>query len=136
MVFKESELINCKEGTKILEKSELGNEFQIEVESVNKQTDHDENVGQDNDQGEDSGTDPETEEEEPVEDYLLCRDRSRRAIRPPERFGYEAATAYALNTVEDLMNGEPTSYQEAISSEHHTEWKNCHGRRYECSTQK
>src|SRR4051812_33274240 len=34
--------------------------------------------------------------EETVNDYLLSRDRSRRAIKPPQRLGYADLIAYAL----------------------------------------
>lgn len=124
VIFKESELIKEKECCETLDKGEQSDEFQVEVEPVNKETEQHETINQDNTHEEPNDSDSAEEIDEPDDNYLLCRDRVRRPIRPPDRFVYEAATAYALNTAEDLINDEPTSYKEAINSKHQAEWQN------------
>ncbi|PNX59901.1 hypothetical protein L195_g059917, partial [Trifolium pratense] len=48
-----------------------------------------------------------------VSDYQLARDRERRVIRPPNRFGYADLICYALNAAEEVQDSEPKNFREA-----------------------
>ncbi|KAH9782190.1 Integrase catalytic domain-containing protein [Citrus sinensis] len=58
-----------------------------------------------------------------TEDYHLAKDRERRIIRPPKRFGYADLSAYALATSRETDEEEPRSYKEAMQSSYKTEWQ-------------
>ena len=58
-----------------------------------------------------------------TEDYHLAKDREKRVIRPPKRFGYADLIAYALATSRDIDEEEPMSYKEAIQSSYKTDWQ-------------
>ena len=60
--------------------------------------------------------------EQQLETYNLARDRQRRMIRPPQRFGHADLICYALNTAEEVEHEEPKSYKEAIKSKDKTLW--------------
>ena len=49
-------------------------------------------------------------------DYLLSRDRAKRNIKPPDKFGFADLIAYALLTTMEYEESEPLSYQEAINN--------------------
>ena len=51
----------------------------------------------------------------------MTRDRVRRTIRPPSRYGY-SDFAYCLAIAEDVDNGEPFSYKEAVNSKEAKNW--------------
>ena len=69
-----------------------------------------------------SHDDAHTEEEEVQEQrYELARDRVRREIRAPTRYGY-SDYANCLAIVEDLESREPSCYKEAISSKNAVYW--------------
>ena len=53
--------------------------------------------------------------------YELTRDRVRRTIRPPSRYGY-SDFAYCLAIAEDVDNCEPFSYKEAVNSKEAKNW--------------
>ena len=53
--------------------------------------------------------------------YNLARDRKRRDIRPPTRYGYFDLIAFAFCTIEELE--EPTSYEQAMSSLEKELWR-------------
>lgn len=55
-------------------------------------------------------------------DYNLVRDRARRVIVPPERFGYAELIHYALTVADELQESEPSNYKEAMSSTRNKEW--------------
>ncbi|XP_062085979.1 uncharacterized protein LOC133792086 [Humulus lupulus] len=57
-----------------------------------------------------------------LHDYRLVRDRVRREIKPPERFGYADLIAYALNVAEEEIEQEPLSYKESVNSKDSHEW--------------
>ena len=53
----------------------------------------------------------------------MARDREKRTIKPPKRYGHADLIAYALivgNEIED--RDEPQSYDEAISSKDNSKW--------------
>ena len=78
-----------------------------------------------NDQGqeeeEDAQNEPATTGQQ-LGTYNLARDRQRRMIRPPQRFGHADMICYALNTAEEVEHEEPKSYKEAIKSKEKTLW--------------
>ena len=55
-------------------------------------------------------------------DYHLARDRKRRQIKPPERYGYADLTCYALNAAEELQDSEPKNFREALESNESKGW--------------
>ena len=55
-------------------------------------------------------------------DYLLSRDRAKRNIKPPHRFGFADLIAYALLTTMEYEESEPLSYQEAINNNESMKW--------------
>ncbi|WJX42094.1 hypothetical protein P8452_29365 [Trifolium repens] len=80
-------------------------------------------------------TDEREEEEEetlePVEsgsqtitapDYQLARDRERRVITPPNRYGYADLICYALNAAEEVQDSEPKNFREASESIDSKDW--------------
>lgn len=50
---------------------------------------------------------------EDLTDYILARDRVRRKIKPPSKFGDTDFVAYALASAEAIEIEEPKSYEEA-----------------------
>ena len=58
-----------------------------------------------------------------LRDYHLTRDRIRRQIKPPQRYGYADLIAYALAASNEIDEDEPTSYKEAIQSSYKSEWQ-------------
>lgn len=71
---------------------------------------------------------PETETEIPFTNfndssYNLVRDRERRQIRPPQRYGYADIIAYALSVEEEDQENDPINYKEAISGIDSNNWR-------------
>ena len=58
-----------------------------------------------------------------LEEYQLAKDRERRTIRPPKRYGYADLIAYALATSHEIDETEPKSYKEAVNSTSKVEWQ-------------
>ncbi|KAH9687012.1 hypothetical protein KPL70_014605 [Citrus sinensis] len=58
-----------------------------------------------------------------VQSYQLTKDREKREIRPPQRYGYADLIAYALAASHDIDVDEPKSYAEAIQSSNKSEWQ-------------
>ena len=54
--------------------------------------------------------------------YNLARERQRRIIRPPQRFGHADLICYALNTTEEVEHEEPKSHKKAIKSKEKALW--------------
>lgn len=52
-----------------------------------------------------------------LQDYNLTRDRVRRDIRAPKRYGYADMISYALQVAEDLNNDKPRSFVEAMKGQ-------------------
>lgn len=48
-----------------------------------------------------------------VQSYQLTRDRIRRTIRPPDKYGYADLTAFALATASEVTHFELESYTQA-----------------------
>ena len=55
--------------------------------------------------------------------YQLTRDRQRRNIKPPERFGYADVVTFALYTAQGIENQEPQSFEEALRHTDSREWQ-------------
>ncbi|MCI81496.1 copia LTR rider, partial [Trifolium medium] len=60
---------------------------------------------------EESGSDETT-----IPDYQLARDRERRVIHPPNRFGYVDLICYALSAAEEVQDSEPKNFRETSES--------------------
>ena len=61
--------------------------------------------------------------EEATQDYCLARDREKRTIKPPERYGHVDLISYALMVGKKIENQEePQSYDEAINSKDSSKW--------------
>ena len=66
------------------------------------------------------GTQPDVEDE--TNDYLLARDRTRRQIKPPEKFGYVDLMAFSLVAASEVWDDEPKSYKAAMASKEKLKW--------------
>ncbi|KAM6574493.1 hypothetical protein CsatA_022820 [Cannabis sativa] len=64
----------------------------------------------------------ETETTSNLDDYQLAKDRTRREIRAPEKFGYADFSAYALSVTDGVDNTVPKSYQEAVNRKDGKKW--------------
>ncbi|KAK3018232.1 hypothetical protein RJ639_002766 [Escallonia herrerae] len=66
---------------------------------------------------EDDGSYSTEENEEPQEyQYNIAKNRPRREIRPPQKYGYADMVAYALSVAESIEVEKPVTYKEAIKS--------------------
>ena len=54
--------------------------------------------------------------------YNLVRDRQKRVIKPPQRYGHAELTAFALTVAEEIVELDPRSYQEAMGSKEADKW--------------
>lgn len=66
-----------------------------------------------------------TDEQQPepvVNDYNLVRDRARRNIIPPRRYGQADLIYYALNIGEGDQGSDPSNYTEAVQDRNNAEW--------------
>lgn len=61
-------------------------------------------------------------EQQQVQTYRLARDRNKREAKPPERYGYVDLIAYALTVVEDFIDEEPKTFQEAVNAIDSDKW--------------
>ena len=60
---------------------------------------------------------------ESTQDYCLARDRERRTIKAPERYGHADLISFAFIAGKEIEDqGEPQSYEEAISSNDKCKW--------------
>lgn len=57
-----------------------------------------------------------------LEGYQLARDRERRVIKMLKKYGIADLISYALIVAEDVNRVEPTSFQEAVSSNQGSKW--------------
>lgn len=57
-----------------------------------------------------------------LEGYQLARDRGRRVIKIPKKYGTADLISYALMVAEDVNGAEPISFQEAVSSKQGSKW--------------
>jgi len=54
--------------------------------------------------------------------YNLARDRTRRQIKPPQRYAQADVVSFALSVVEDIEAHDPVTYREAITSNESSQW--------------
>ncbi|XP_041000938.1 secreted RxLR effector protein 161-like [Juglans microcarpa x Juglans regia] len=52
--------------------------------------------------------------------YQLARDRERKVIKPPQRYGQVELTAFALTVAEEVIEMEPKTFKEAMASKEHS----------------
>lgn len=69
-----------------------------------------------------NSSDEETEYAKNLEDYMLARDRERRVIVPPKKYGEADVIHMALSIAEQLEYAEPKNYYEAISCPEREHW--------------
>jgi len=67
----------------------------------------------------DSTSSDDTQQEQ---QYSIATGKARRQIHPPKRYAYADVTAYALSVTESIEILEPSTYNEAISSDDTAEW--------------
>ena len=53
---------------------------------------------------------------------MLARDRTRRQIKPPEKFGYADLMAFSLVATSEVWDDEPKSYKAAMASKENLKW--------------
>ena len=70
-------------------------------------------------------------EDEPRNDYQLVRDKERRVIKPPIRFGVVDLSEFALAVAQDVEDSKPASYKEAINSLEKDKWLAAMAEEYE-----
>ena len=55
--------------------------------------------------------------------YSIARDRERRTIKPPQKYGEADLVAYALSVVDNIESSEePSTYEEAVSCSDSGKW--------------
>ena len=57
-----------------------------------------------------------------MRDYRLTRDREKRQVKPPNRYGYADLIAFAFTVADEVCTDEPKSYKEAITSRYRKCW--------------
>ncbi|KAH9804147.1 hypothetical protein KPL71_002018 [Citrus sinensis] len=57
-----------------------------------------------------------------MNNYQLARDRERRVIKMPKKYGIADLISYALNVAEEVIGEEPSSYKQAMNSRDKTKW--------------
>ena len=70
----------------------------------------------------DSRTDQRVHNNLKLDDYQLTRDRQRRVIKLPKRYGIADMVSYALAVAEEVIGEEPTNYKQAMSSKDKKKW--------------
>ena len=59
----------------------------------------------------------------PLQEYSIARDRERRTIKPPQKYGEANLVAYALSVADNIESSEELStYEEAISCSDSSKW--------------
>ena len=59
----------------------------------------------------------------PVQQYSIAKDRERRTIKPPQKYGEADLVAYALSVTYNIESSEePSTYEEAISCSDSGKW--------------
>ena len=57
-----------------------------------------------------------------LQEYNLTRDRARRVIKPPDKYGFADLISYALTVGSELEISEPSTYQAALKSQDKNQW--------------
>lgn len=58
-----------------------------------------------------------SEEEYVDNQYSLIRDRAKKTVRPPQRYGYSNYVTYALSVVETVEYSYPVTYKDVSSND-------------------
>ena len=122
VTFDESAMLKpkeCQDAGKVEDQNGVSKQVELEKEAPEKLQDKvqtDVPVQQDVEEMQSSN-----EESAVPDDYILTRDRERRQIKKPQRYGYEDIVAYALNTAESIES-EPVTYRDAITSKESVKW--------------
>ena len=53
---------------------------------------------------------------------MLARDRTRRQIKPPEKYGYADLMAFSLVVVGEILNDEPNCYKAVVDCKEKDKW--------------
>jgi hypothetical protein len=106
------------------ESENIGNEILLREDGFEDQT-RDRLVQADQNRSEPDSPNPTRVDEEQSQfdpqTYELTRDRVRRIIRPPSRYGY-SDFAYCLAIAEDVDSCNPSTYKEAVNSKEAKNW--------------
>ncbi|KAH9647652.1 hypothetical protein KPL70_025267 [Citrus sinensis] len=107
------------------QKPQVQDDIQFEVEHPDsKKSERGDSSDKDSeDHDECSGPQPKSQMQTQVQGYQLTKDREKRQIRPPQRYGYADLIAYALAASHDIEVDEPKSYAEAIQSSNKSKWQ-------------
>ena len=71
-----------------------------------------------NERAESSSSKPSSSTSGEEQHYSLVRDRERRTIKPPSRFGYKDLASFAIL----VSSGDPSTFQEAMLNEEKDRW--------------
>lgn len=107
-----------KMGYKMANIKESASEPQVEVELGSESTSQGTNDHEINDEN----VERESQLKQEPGSYTLARDRQRRVIRPPQKFGQADMVYYALTIAEQIDYQEPTSYKEALAGNDSCKW--------------
>ena len=55
-------------------------------------------------------------------DYNLTRDRERRSIKVPSRYGYADIMVFTFSVAEDISDEEPKTYSKAVTGKEKDKW--------------
>ncbi|PON85525.1 hypothetical protein TorRG33x02_186740 [Trema orientale] len=62
------------------------------------------------------------DQQEELQNHQLSRDRTRRQIRAPDRYGFAEYISFALTVARDIEGVEPMSYKETLSDKNSFKW--------------
>ena len=57
-----------------------------------------------------------------MRNYNLTKDRERRPVKAPSRYGYADIMAYAFSVVEEMETDEPKTYHDAMTRKDKEQW--------------
>ncbi|KAH9779279.1 hypothetical protein KPL71_007667 [Citrus sinensis] len=113
VVFDEGSMLQQKVETELITSKQRGNhEPNLEVELTDDHRDTDEKFKS-------CDSKPGSSK---MDNYQLERDRERRVIKMPKRFGIADLISYALNAAEEVIGEEPSSYKQAMNSRDKSKW--------------
>lgn len=94
-------------------------QVEVELEKSDPSKEQEESIGQSSSQNSRVVNDQQTGN---TNGYNLVRDKEKREIRPPQRYGQADLKWYALNIAELVEQKEPFSYKEAVTSKQSHRW--------------
>ena len=117
MIFNEEELISKKPVQRKSEEEAKG----FDTHQLDVPNHHETHEAADSgDINDDSEAQDATQLESEIQGYQLARDRAKRPIRPPKRYGYADLITYALEAAHKIDDEEPKTFNEAIQSKFRT----------------